>query len=271
MYSGTTLTTASGRVMGAHQKIDRIARKHLRRLGVSHPAFPSSRDILKFEGKNGPDGIKRKSPAVNEPWHYFNPFDDDDNTLIGLIEQHYKLLVIALRDNEKERASFEASWLAHALVDGLTPAHHYPYEEKLTELRGGESIETRTSIKEKLVMPGDTKREQVKNNWKMWGPKGLMTTHGLFELGIAAIIAPLSFGESVPSDQDITRMKEQGIGEYFKLRAREIAVLDMYQRFYKKGWTAKLSLDVHQRLIPEIIKTVSLAWYCALEESKKKK
>lgn len=270
MYSGTTLTTKSGRVMGTHQKIDRIARKHLRRLEIKRDAFPATKNILKFEGKNGPDGIKRKSPAVNEPWHYFNPFDDDDTTLLQLIEEHYALLTKALAGKEQERASFEAAWLAHALVDGLTPAHHYPYEEKLTELRGGESIETRTSIKEKLVMPGENRREQVKNNWKMWGPKGLLSTHGMFEFGIAAITAPLAFSESVPHKSDIVRMQELGIGEYFKQTAREIAVLDMYKRFYEKGWTTKLSIDARQKLLPSIIKTVTLAWYCALQDSKQK-
>ena len=254
--------------MGAHQKIDRVARNNLRVLGVKPTAFPSSKNILHFEGKNGPDGIKRKSPAVNEPWHYFNPFDDEDMGIINLITDHYKLLVNSLAENDTERASFEAAWLAHAIVDGLTPAHHYPYEEKLTELRGGEGIETRTTIKEKLVLPGDTRREQVKNNWKMWGPKGLMTTHGLFEFGIAAIIAPLSFQSSQPTKEDIARMQELGIAEYFKLTAREIAVMDLFKVYYQKGWTTKLSLDIRKKLIPQIIKTVSLAWYCAIQDAK---
>ncbi|MCA9330110.1 hypothetical protein KDA11_05650 [Candidatus Saccharibacteria bacterium] len=270
MYSGTTLTIKSGRVMGAHQKIDRAARKNLRILGVKNASFPTSKQILHFEGKNGPDGIKRKSPAVNEPWHYFNPFDDQDTSLIVLINNHYNLLTIALKDREIERAAFESAWLAHALVDGLTPAHHYPYEEKLNELRGGEGIETRTSIKEKLVLPGETRTQQVKNNWKMWGPKGLMTTHGMFEFGVAAIIAPLNFPSSLPSKDDIARMQQIGVGEYFKQTAREIAVLDIYQRFYKRGWTTKLSIDIRNKLTPTIIKTVSLAWYCALLEARKR-
>ena len=269
MYSGTTLTTKSGRVMGAHQKIDRVARRNLRTLGLTPKHFPPSKRILHFEGKNGPDGIKRKSPAVNEPWHYFNPFDDDDTALIDLIESHYNILVDALKQKEAERSSFEAAWLAHAIVDGLTPAHHYPYEEKLNELRG-EGIETRTTIKDKLVLPGETRREQVKNNWKMWGPKGLMTTHGLFEFGIAALIAPLSFTESLPSKEDIQRMQELGVGEYFKQTAREIAVLDLYHRYYKRGWTTKLSMDVRKKLLPSIIKTVTLAWYTANLEARKR-
>jgi len=269
MYSGTTLTKLSGRMMGAHQKIDRIARRHLAALIGEVPKFPTIKNILYFEGKNGPDGIKRKSPAKDEPWHYYSPFDDDDSKLSELIKDHYQQLVEQLRANNKERAAFEAAWLAHALVDGLTPAHHYPYEKKLVELRGGEGIETRTTVKQKLVMPGQNKREKVKNNWKMWGPKGLISTHGFFEFGIASIIKPLSFKDAAPSKEDLKKIQEIGIVEWFRRTAREIAVLDMYGRYYKRGWSTRLTVDVRQKLAPSIIKTVTLAWYSALDEAGK--
>lgn len=267
MYSGTTLTKYSGRVLGAHQKIDRVARKHLTKLLKNDAIFPNANHILHFEGKNGPDAIKRKSPAKDEPWHYYSPFDDDDSQLIDLIRDHYNLLVKELRAGNKERTSFEAAWLAHALVDGLTPAHHYPYEEKLVELRGGEGIESRTTIKEKLVMHGDTRREKVKNNWKMWGPKGLFTTHGLFEMGIATLIMPLGFGEAVPKARHLRKMDEIGPIEWFKRTAREIAVLDMYERYHQKGWTPKLAYDIRHKLGPLLVQTVTLTWYAALSDA----
>jgi hypothetical protein len=172
-----------------------------------------------------------------------------------------------LKANNNERAAFEASWLAHAIVDGLTPAHHYPYEEKLVELRGGLNKESRTTIKEKLIIPGATRREKMKNNWKMWGPKGLFTTHGMFEIGIATLIAPLTFGEAVPTKRDIQQLSELGVIELFKRTAREVAVLDMYDRYYEKGWTPKLAWEVRHKLGPAIVKTVTLAWYGALIDS----
>jgi len=119
-----------------------------------------------------------------------------------------------------------------------------------------------------MVIPGSTKKEMVKNNWKMWGPKGLMSTHALFELGIAAIIAPLSLSSSMPSEEDIKHMQEVGITEYFKQTAREIAVQDLYKRFYNRGWTTKLTLDIRKKLVPTITKAVTLAWYCAIQDSK---
>ena len=102
----------------------------------------------------------------------------------------------------------------------------------------------------------------------MWGPKGLMSTHALFELGVAAIIAPLSLSSSMPKEEDIKRMQEIGVTEYFKQTAREIAVQDLYMRFYKRGWTTKLTLDIRNKLVPTITKTVTLAWYCAILDSK---
>lgn len=267
MYSGTTLTRYSGRLIGAHQKIDRVARRHLGLLLKDNRAFPGIRLILQFEGLGGPDAIKRKSPAVDEPWHYFDPFDDSDTQLISLIEEHYKNLVKELKQGNRERAAFEAAWLAHALVDGLTPAHHYPYEEKLVELRGGDGLETRTTIKGKLVMPGLNRREKVRNNWRMWGPKGLFTTHGLFEMGVATLIAPLSFHETILTGADTALIQEVGTIHYFRRVAREVAVLDMYKNYYLKGWTPKLAYQVRHSLGPIMVKTVALAWYAAHTEA----
>lgn len=267
MYSGTTLTKFSGRIMGAHQRIDRVSRNHLGRILGDNRAFPGIRSILQFEGKNGPDAIKRKSPAKDEPWHYYNPFDSSDAGILENIEQHYQALVTHLKSNNRERAAFEAAWLAHALVDGLTPAHHYPYEKKLTELRGGEGIETRTTIRRKLVIPGLTARDRVKNNWKMWGPKGLITSHGLFEIGIATLIAPLSFGEARPKKAELAKILQIGVPGWFKLAAREVAVLEMYDLYHKKGWTPKLAWQVRHKLGPVMVKTVTLAWYSALVEA----
>jgi hypothetical protein len=271
MYSGTTLTKYSGRVMGAHQKFDRVAHKQLRRLLPEDAHFPQIRAILQFEGRNGPDGIKRKSPAKDEPWHYYDPFNDKDVQLLDIIRGHYDQLVRELEADNTERAAFEAAWLAHALVDGMTPAHHYPYEEKLAELRGGQGIESRNSLKEKLIMHGSTPVEKLRNNWKMWGSKGLMMTHGTFELGIASLIAPLTFTDAILTDTDMEEFHKVGMVEFFRRRAREVALLDMYNAYYRKGWTPRLAYQVRHRLSPLIVRTVTMAWYGAVLEANKRK
>ena len=270
MYAGTTLTKYSGRVLGVHQKFDRVARGHLRSLlKEDNDAFPAIKDILKFEGKNGPDGIKQKSPAQNEPWHYINPFDETDVQLLEVVAGHHKSLVIALSEDNLTRAAFEAAWLAHAVVDGLTPAHHYPYEEELMRLRGGAGIETRNSLREKLVMHGDTKREKVKNNLAMWGPKGLMSTHGLFEWGVATIVAPMRLQKGKPTEADLDDLAELGLLEIFIRRAKEVAAMELYEQYYRTGWTPKLAKKVRRKLAPLIVNLITLSWYSAVLESKK--
>ncbi|HUD06667.1 MAG TPA: hypothetical protein VMR34_02155 [Candidatus Saccharimonadales bacterium] len=253
--------------MGAHQKIDRAARKQLTEIIKNDKIFPGTKAILQFEGKNGPDAIKRKSPSRDEPWHYYSPFDNEDSQLIELIKDHYKQLVNELKQKNAERTAFEAAWLAHALVDGLTPAHHYPYEQKLVELSGGQDILDRTTIFTKWVLPGINTRQRVKNNWKMWGPKGLITTHGLFELGVALLMMPLSFEDATPSKEELKELSEIGLISWFINTAREIAVIDIYDIYYRKGWTPKLARIVRNKLGPSIVKTVTLAWYSALLEA----
>ncbi len=269
MYSGSTITSFSGRILGAHQKIDRMARRNLERL-APHSSFPGVRSILHFEGRRGPDAIKRKSPAKDEPWHYLQPFDLDDNQLIQLIESHYKKLVDALRAKDEVRASFEAAWVAHAIVDGLTPAHHYPYEEKLVELRGS-GIHERTTISKKLVMPGQTAKHRVKNNWKMWGPKGLFTTHAAFEMGIAFLIAPLKSRRVQLTADKVAEFQAQPLGQWFRKRAQEIDSLELYQAFYKTGWTVALARRVRNQLTPALVQSVALVWYGAVNEARPNK
>ncbi len=267
MYSGTTLTNYSGSIIGAHQKIDRTAHKFLSELISDQEKFPTIRDVLHFEGKNGPDGIKSKSPAKDEPWHFYDPFDPDDTKLLDDLVQHYDELVRQLKKGSPERAAFDAAWLAHVIVDGLTPAHHFPYEEKLIEIRGGESIDTRDSILSKVIMPGDTLTDKLKSNWQMYGFGGLMSMHGFFELGVGFLLAPIKMKNARPSQREIETMVDVGYIELFKRAAREIALLDMYDRFHERGWTIKLSRDIRNHLGPVMVRTVCLVWYSALRDA----
>lgn len=271
MYSGSTLTKLSGRLLGAHQKIDRVARQNLQELMPAAYSFPSIRSILHFEGRKGPDAIKRKSPSKDEPWHFIKPFDDSDDSLLRLIKSHYKELIKALCEDDEVRAAFEAAWLAHAIVDGLTPAHHHAYEEKLVELRGGEGIESRTTLSKRIVMPGSSRVHKIKNNWGMWGAKGLFTTHAAFELGVATIIAPASLKKSYPSKEELEEYSSIGMEEWFSRTAKEIAAMGLYDKFYKIGWTPRLARQVRRQLAPSIVKAVTLIWYGAAREASKQK
>jgi hypothetical protein len=266
MYAGTTLTTYSGRILGAHQKIDKSARRRFEEL-YPKAEFPTIKHILHFEGGNGPDAIKRKSPAQDEPWHFIQPFDDTDTVLTDLLQHHYLLLQKSIKKHDNFRAAFEAAWLAHAIVDGLTPAHHYPYEEKLEELRGGEAKETRNTVLNKIIFPGETFAKQARNNWQYWGTKGVFTTHTAFEWGVATIIVPMRFKQSLPSRTDVDHLLQDGIETWFRHQAQIVAGWGLYDKFYKEGWSPQMIRSVRRKLAPEIVRAVTTAWAGAYESS----
>ena len=270
MYSGSTFRTKSGRLMGVHQKIDRVAKRHIKKHVPHELHFPTIHDILHFEGLNGPDGIKRKSPGKDEPWHYIDPDHEGEHVLLIMIDDHIHNLAEALATHNDHRAAFEAAWLAHAITDGLTPAHHYPLEEKLEQLRGGEGLETRTSKKEKIILPGINRRHQLKNNWEFWGAKGVMTTHLAFELGFATTVATLRFDDIEPSKQEFERVEKDGFEQFYKDILQEVAAMGMYEEFSRLGWTRYLAKEAKNTLFPLIVKAVVLSWNQAIVLAKER-
>lgn len=262
MYSGTTFRHHSGNVVGVHQRIDRVAKRHLiHRIGHA-PFFPSIKNILHFEGKNGPDGIKSKSPSVDEPWHYISPKADLSDPLITIITDHIHNLAEALRSEDEMRSAFEASWLAHAIVDGLTPAHHYPLAEKIEELWGKPHTERKTK-REKIIIFSERKRDMIAKNWQYWGNKGVFSLHWSFEWGIASSITLNQFKDIEISDEDFERIDNEGYIPFFMESLQKVDELKMYEEFAKTGWSVRLGNVSRQQLIPIIMKNVCLAWYAA--------
>lgn len=266
MYSGTTFRKNSGGFIGVHQKIDRIARRNISRMPGASPDFPTINEVLHFEGNNGPDGIKRKSPSVDEPWHYIEPTKPDDHRLVEMIMDHHHNLVAALRARNRQRAAYEAAWMAHAITDGLTPAHHYPLSEKIEEL-WGKPKEERLSIIDKNLIKGDTRRETLSKNWQYWGAKGVFTTHVLFEFGVATSIKTTRFLQTVPDDEWLIEAEKDGLEKVFLDAVQRIYHLDMYHNFWQNGWTSKLARQSRQELVPEIIRVITFAWWSAAKEA----
>jgi hypothetical protein len=252
----------------AHQKLDRVARRHLRRYLPKDGFFPKTVQILHFEGNRGPDSTHLKRQLTGEqPWHFIDPFNPDDTELHELIDVHYKGLVDALRAKDEVQSAFQAAWLAHALVDGLTPAHHYPYEEELARLRGGESRHTRKSLTGRLYVKSPTLRESILMSTKLVGPGGLLTNHATFEAGVYAIIKPLSLNSGRPKIADRKHVLDVGVVEVFKELALEIGELHLYDRYMAGGWTLRLTRQVRKELAPRMVRMITLAWYAAYTEA----
>ena len=265
MYSGTTFRNKSGHIAGAHQRIDRLARRNLKQL-YPNAEFPSIRQILHFEGNNGPDGIKRKSPSVDEPWHFIDPNNPQDTALLDLIYDHKVNLVAALKSNDQTKAAFEAAWMAHAIVDGLTPAHHYALSDTIEKL-WGRPKEQRLSVVDKNIIKGANARDSLGKNWQYWGAKGVFATHLLFELGVASSMTTHRFTSAVPSADQLKQLQSDGFSDVFLQAVHTIHDLDMYHEFWTKGWTTRLARDTRRTLVPYIIIMVSLAWIEAVNEA----
>jgi hypothetical protein len=269
MYAGFVTHKHSSQWLGTHQRCNMVAHRLLLE-HVRADKFPTIKAIQKFEGENGPDGIKVKSPSQNELWHYYDPLDDNDTELIDLLEKHINWLAEALKTRNVEKAAFEAAWLSHGIVDGLTPAHHYPYEEEMQRItRLG--WEDRTSKASKIIAKGDNKTDWLRRNWQIWGTKGLLTTHQGFEMGVATIIFQRQFRKIHISDALIKEKLSTSFGDSFRQTARYVAKFHMYERFYRKGWNTALAKDVKEVLMPSIMTTVAEAWYRAVIKSQEKK
>jgi hypothetical protein len=255
-------------IFHAHQKLDRVSRRHLRRHIPKDAFFPNGVQITYFEGKRGPDSAALKRQVQGEqPWHFIDPFNPDDTELHDLINVHYDGLVKALKAKDEVQAAFQAAWLAHALVDGLTPAHHYPYEEELERLRGGESRHTREGLTGRLYVKSPSIRESVLMSTKLVGPKGLLTNHAMFEAGAYALIRPLSLNSGRPSKADLDEVLQDGVVEVFRRLSREVANFRLYDRFIAGGWTPRLARQVRKELAPRMVRMITLAWYCAYMEA----
>lgn len=268
MYAGTTYGKKSGSFIGVHQRIDRVARRQIKPLLDQAEFFPGIVQILHFEGNNGPDGIKRKSPSVDEPWHFIDPDKLGDESVMQMILDHQFNLGEALASGNEERAAFEAAWMAHAIVDGLTPAHHYPLADRIEELFGMPHHE-RSSVKEKNIIKGHNKRDTLSKNWQYWGRRGIFMNHFMFEMGVARAIMRDKIGEVDISSEDIAALAKDGYAKTFDGILRQVVALGTYEEYSKKGWSKKLTGVVRDELVPLIVRAVVLGWYASIYMNRK--
>ncbi len=255
MYSGFITPKRVVKRLGVHQRFDTAA-YHMVAPYFGAATFPPLRDILHFEGVNGPDGVKSKlgiklpDGVVADTSHMYDP-GEHSGELPRLITSHYDQLVKALTGGDQTRAAFEASWLAHYLADGLTPAHHFPYDEKKEELFGE-----------------DSEISWLRKNWAWLGMKGVLSTHMFFEIGVASalLMAPI---KTRLDEAKLAQAKKVGLLEFFRREAKDIAGLDLYSKFYRRGWNQKLAKTVRQVIAPRTIQLIGLVWLMAYLEAEK--
>jgi hypothetical protein len=247
MYSGFVTKKKVVTRIGIHQRFDMAGYRMVEDY-FAPETFPPLKQVLHFEGLNGPDGLKVKSPGEDEPSHIYDPIKD-----IGDVPQHisnhYTKLIKSLRDGDLVRAAFEAGWLAHYITDGLTPAHHFPYEEHKEELFGKAS-----------------EVGFIRKNWAWWGRKGVFSTHINFEMGVASAL--LLFPIKVHlDDQILASARRMGYLQYFKQEATAVAQLKLYHRFYAEGWTVGLAKAIRDEVAPRAARAIGIIWLLAYLEA----
>lgn len=294
--------------MGTHQKLDQAARRSLAKVLPRGKYFPSEKEILHFEGSRGPDGLKRKSPGIDEPSHMMATSDlvqeqDEENdassseqassqheldaapdlvaekidhsnlderSVVTMILDHRWNLVKALKDNNQVRAAFEAAWMAHMLTDGLTPAHHFPLSQVKDELMTDKEIMRVFEQPIKGVIRGRNMLETMRNNWLFWGAGGHMSKHIAYEYGVLMIATPLS-PRYLEVELQPTDLQELDTRKMFRQALGRVQKLEQYSQFLENGWTTELAMEVKEILLPEIIRAIALGWYSAVVEAYKLK
>lgn len=267
MYSTTTLAKdpkLSGKIMGTHQLLDQAARQTLGQYLPAGRYFPSSKEIIYFEGVRGPDGLKRKSPEQDDLSHMYD--EPDGGQLLTQILDHYHNLVLALRDCNHVRAAFEAAWLAHMLVDGLTPAHHFPLDNAKEELMSNKEFVKVFGEPIKGVMRGRTPLETMRNNWLYWGAGGYMSKHIAYEYGVALIVAVLPHKTLRPPIAAVD-LQNLDVRQIFADALGAIKPKEVYNQFRQDGWTTELAFATKDVLAPQMVRAIVRCWYAAMTEA----
>ena len=260
MYSGFITHKRVIKRLGVHQRFDMAAYRMIQPY-LPPDRFPKLPEILHFEGYNGPDGLKIKSPGVAEPSHLYDP-ESDTGEVPMHIRNHYDGLVSALLEQDRVRSAFEASWLAHYVCDGLTPAHHFPLEDRIQDLKDNEL---------EALSRGDmaTALARWRRRWGVWGAKGLLSTHFNFEMGIALTLLTNPMHDEL-NQRALAQAKRLGPVDFFKLEAREVAQLNLYDRFYEQGWTADLARTLKNVVAPRAASAIAIIWLLAVLEAEQK-
>lgn len=262
MYAGFITSKYTANWLGAHQRFNKIAYRQAVPY-IRLAKFPPLDKIQHFEGYNGPDGIKVKTPHRHEePSHFYDPAQQT-GPILEHVENHHESLAEALKEGNRTRAAFEAAWLAHSVVDGLTPAHHYPYEEELYIMYAAGKQEF-SKRRHKVLIQGNSRRQALQNNWQMWGRKGLLSTHIHFEAGVAAAVLSGKFREQIHPAK-LKRARLIGPVDFFMEEASAVYSLKMYDKFYKTSWTVGLARMARHQLAPAISQTVAIEWILAAE------
>ena len=94
--------------------------------------------------------------------------------------------------------------------------------------------------------------------------------HAAFELGFATLIAPLRFNDILPKPNYLSSISKKKLPKWYRSLVSQVDKLNIYEAYYKTGWTRKLSKQVRKELAPTLINAVTAVWYIAYNEANNK-
>jgi hypothetical protein len=236
----------------------------------SKVTLPSTRQIIHFEGKNGPDGLAGKHGAIDAPNDFINP-KNLNSPLLRDIKNYIHNAHVALKRKDEVRLSFELAWLSHIVIDGITPAHHQPLKEQLKAIDPRTEEEVNSRFK-RIIYTSSDPVEALVNNWKRLGPRGIGTNHVTFETGIDFLVMPLTprflASKATLTSAELKKAKSGHFLDIYKKSILKIDSLHMFERYEQSSWTTDLATDIREVLIPEAVRMVVLAWLAAVYKGK---
>jgi hypothetical protein len=260
MFSRTILADKRTEKISTHQRLLRAARRQTISLLPPRAYFPSAKQLVHFEGKNGPDGLPSKHAVQDYPHEFIDP-NVDDRALVNDVMDHLHQLKVSYHKHDEVRTAFELAWVEHLVVDGLTPAHHQPFQDQIKTI-DPRTIDETNSILKRIFTPGDGTIDTLKRNYKRLGPGGIGSSHILFEAGIELIVMPLPAKRlmSAPSKSAIQSARRGHFPELYLEGVHRVNDLHIFERYLAKGWTPDLADDTRRVLLPECVKMITLAW-----------
>ena len=114
-----------------------------------------------------------------------------------------------------------------------------------------------------MFLSGENWRERILKNWEYIGPKGVMSSHMLYEMGVATMITSVAAKKIIksPTDEEILRVLKGEFMQIFEEKIKWVADQKYYERYLEKGWTTALARETRHDLLPEISKIVALGWF----------